>query len=203
MECKNTKHRLLDLLEATPEASEEQRLKDHVASCPTCRTELDVLSKGHRALLQAADRLAPHRPYLTQQTLSRLLAGVKPERRWPRIITIERVLVAAAAAAILVSAVSIARSLRARGEPAPTRGTDQAAAIYAPGPRPVQIALKLPPDQQRFDVVMRRVAAESPPAGMGWGAETWQAGVIRTSSPGVCVPVRNAFYDFEEAGYWW
>jgi hypothetical protein len=119
------------------------------------------------------------------------------------IITIRRFIAAAAAAAILVSFTHIYRDVSSMFKP----GVPQAAPAYRQAVRLVPlgpagiVALAPTPGARQLDVVfdyMETGSAAGEPA-----VPTGNSDLIRTTSSGINVPVRNAFYDCKEAGCWW
>ena len=205
MQCKEAQQRLLDLLEQGAGARDAQPAEAHLAACGQCRDEYELLRRGREAVLAAAEQLAPEDAYLTPQRLQELAEAPGPRRRWPRIIRLERLVAAAAAAAILVSTLSIYMHLRSPREGAQdATGSESASASSMTGRTgPVMEAYTMVPDQGQPRVVTAQMMLAPRAAAVAPAEGLWRGELVRTSSPGLYVPVRNPLYDFEESAWWW
>ena len=205
MECREVKKRLADLLAGTPGGEGVGAVEQHLAQCPDCRAELAALRAGEQALAQSVGLLAPTGRYLTRRRLRRLRAAARPSGDRPKILTLQRLVGSAAAAATLVSCIFIYQRLT----PAPViqdaRGV-QFGAQYESRPGPVMIGLVSAPRAPRVDLV--QVVSGY----MGYGGpvgttlsetSSRRSDVMFANSPGMRVPVSNRLYDAEEGAYWW
>ena len=202
MKCHNVRESLLDLLEGTIGPEQQLSIDGHVARCEACRAELRMVKRGREALVASLEELVPPGKYLTQQRLDRLLGAFGERTRRSRIVTLRRLVAAAAAAAILVSCLFIYQSVRfsLAGKEQP-RVAERPAAATAPSGWASMVALTSSPDERHPKIVFRYMKA-----GGGSGAPAAfvrPADMMRATSPGVRVPAQNALYDYEEAGYWW
>jgi anti-sigma factor RsiW len=207
MDCEAVKSQLVDVLEESAPSKELVALEEHLASCQSCRAELLMLRQGREVLVACLDKLAPAEERLTEERLQGLLRIAESMRERPRIITLRHFVGAAAAAAILVSAYFLYQDIRApanSGQPS-VASQPQAGFAFPSRPGTVRVVLTRGPGATNPDVVMGYVmtAAERREP---MPAEVFPfdyIGVVRSSSPGVHVPVQHALYDAEEAGYWW
>lgn len=202
MECREVSESLLALVEGTIGSEQQALVEQHVAACPGCRAELAMLRRGHRGLLTSLEELAPSDRHLTAERLGRLLGAYAERAGRTRIITLRRFVVAAAAAAILVSGFFIyhdVRSIAAARNRMPV--ADESTAVPARPNWAGIVALTSPPEDRYPNVVfgyMKASAVDAVPA-----LPSYPANLVRASSSHVRVPARNAFYDGEEAASWW
>lgn len=202
MKCGYVRGNLLALLEGDIGPEERAAVQDHLERCDECRNELRMLQRGRDALVASLQQVAPSGRYLTQGRLDRLLGASEAPAETPRIITLRRFIAAAAAAAILVSSLFIygdVRSILDRRRQ-PEMAYPSVARVPGSGLASM-VALSPTPHDYRLDIVLGYTGG-----GSAWGtpaAQVRPANLIRTTSPGIDVPVRNAFYDSEEAGFWW
>ncbi len=207
MECDAARERLVDLLDEKGDPELRRVLEEHVAGCPTCRAELQLLKQAQAALLGSVEELAPARTYLSPARLRRLHRALAI-RSYP--FPSFRVLVASASiAAILVAGFFIYQSAAALLKPSvpPRQGSPPlfGQAGSETGFQPVHIGLASSPQQDGLHIVVGYAQPVDGPRG-AWSQRqdaTQQGRLLLTSSPGVDVPVENVLYDSEQAGYWW
>jgi len=209
MDCKKTTGLLIDLLDGSLDEARAEQVRHHVESCRICREELELLQRGHGALVHSINALAPAGKYLTRQRYERLLARGKVRSLAPRALLVRRFAAAALVAVILVCGFYLTNDIVGFYRPVGGVGGPQMdlALRGEPGVRgdlqPVTFMLVPAPQDGPMQAVVGYMRPEAAP---GWSAQPAQASsmrVVRNTAPGVQVPVWNEFYDAEEAGYWW
>jgi len=198
MDCMEARELLVDAAEDALPRPQREALDSHLGACAACRTQYELLSAGAASLRAALSELAPAEVYLTARRRKRLLEAAQAPKLF-RLLTYRQFVGAAAAAAILVSAVFIGLDVaRMRSEPAVTRPAQppvaQALAPYVP--------VVLAAAGQGGPILVRNVSMEAE-APLVW--EETGPGLLRVTadSPGLRVPVHHAFYDPDEASRWW
>ena len=202
MKCGDVRGSLLDLSEGTINPEQRAAVQQHLGQCDECRAELAMLQRGRDGLEASLEQVAPVGRYLTEGRMGRLLGAFEVRAQQPRIITLRRFIAAAAAAAILVSFRFIYADVRSMLTPKQQPGETYPTALRVSplGPAGI-VALTPTPEDHGLNVVFEYLKAS--PAGGATAAPVPPADLVRTISPGIDVPVQNAFYDCQEAGCWW
>ena len=200
MNCADARGKLLDALDGLLAGEDLGALNEHLRACPTCRAEFEGLERASAALQESVAELAPEERYLTAERWGRLMAAYSEGPKLFKLITYRRFVPIAAAAAILISAVTIAVNIawmrRSAGERRP-----ETVAVRPEAPGYVPVVLAASGHGEPLNVV------RSIPVGL----EAWPLGdegaqgarLVRTDTAGVRVPVDNALYDPEESSRWW
>jgi anti-sigma factor RsiW len=172
-------------------------LEEHLGRCEACRAEFEELRTASCALRDAVGKLAPPVSYLTPDRRRRLMAAYAEGPKLFRLVTYQRFVAVAAAAAIVISAgfisLNLGRMWRHRQIESPV-AVPSLVSPYVPvmltaagQGEPVNVVRSIPVSTESW-----RLADE--PVG---------ARVVRTDSAGVRIPVDHAFYDPEESSRWW
>ncbi len=203
MDCSEAKDRLLDAADEALGRQEAARLEEHLDGCPACRAELSELRTGANALRRAAPELAPKRRYLTVERYASLLAARGRPARIFRLATYPQFVALAAAAAILISAATIAWHVQFAAAPQAPAAPLAPAVPLAEGPHPqgyVPVVLATHGQGEPVNVV-RGIAL----GGIAWPPREQPAAptLVRTDTRGVTVPVDHAFYDPDTSSHWW
>ncbi len=189
--------RLLDFVDGEMSPQDKAAVRAHLADCPTCRAEVDELRAGARAVRSAVEQLAPGQRYLTAERLERLTAAHRRPRRPVRLLTLHR-LVAAAAVAVIVAC-------------APFLVGDFQRILSPPEQQPEGRMAQPPLPEWHGRAILASAGREAPMSVMQSlpvAAEASyvpdpRAGLATSDTPGVRVPVENALYDPEESSHWW
>jgi len=195
--CTEARDRLLDAAEGCLAGQELHSLEEHLGGCGQCRAEYEELRTASCALRDVVGDLAPAGSYLTPGRRRRLMAAYAEGPRLFRLVTYQRFVAAAAAAAIVISAGYIVLNLRQMWR---HRQSESPVAVQPRVPSYLPVMLTTAGQGEPVNVV------RSIPV----GAESWLlpdesagARVVRTDSVGVRIPVDHAFYDPEESSHWW
>ncbi len=198
MNCSECQDRLLELAEGCLPERLEGEVFGHLATCGECRSELDAVQAGCRALTEVLPHIAPRRHYLTDARRQGL-AHATVRRAGAKVISLRQFVAAVCAAAILAAAPFLFRDIRALLQPPGTAA--QPAVAHAP-----QVEQQLPvvltaAGQDEPVRVIRPFAL--PDGAFSAGRERPSPHLVKTTTPGLSVPVQNAFYDPEESSHWW
>jgi len=198
MDCQTAQTQLLDALDGALDSAQKSALDDHLSRCASCRAEMRRLREGLEAVRLAAEELAPRQRYLTTERLGRLMVAYGRKTRVVSLHLPRGLVAAAAVAAICVSAVVIALSMRAPSALPPAARYAATEAPYGPA-LPVVLTTVAPGEPMRTirPVTLGPLGARS----------EGQAGRLRPfvpiSNPGLIVPADHTLYDPEESSRWW
>jgi hypothetical protein len=200
VDCAEIKSRLVEAAEGDLPVDLERQLRRHVASCESCRTELDLVKRGVGVLRETIPSLAPRQAYLTRARMERLMAAHAGGAKIFRFFTYRDFVAAAAAAAILISAAFITVSLRPLREE-PATGQPGLAQMPSLGDYYVPVVLAAAGRGEPANTLGRMSVIQK--ARTPWVGRPAGERPVGMDTPGVVVPVRHAFYDPEESPYWW
>jgi len=197
MNCEELHPRLLDFVDGDMPPQQKADVRAHLAECPACRAEVDQLRAGARAVRAAVEQLAPRQRYLTAERLERLMAARRRHRRPVRLLTFQRLVAAAAIAAIVATAPFLVRDFQRYLNPPEQQPVEQIA--QPPLPEWHGRAILAAAGRENPTSVMRSlpVAAEAP------YVPDPRVSLATSDSPGLRVPVENVLYDPEESSHWW
>jgi anti-sigma factor RsiW len=200
MECNEVRERLLDLLEGALSVQDRQLVEEHLASCAECRTEMARLKDGMSGLERYVDYVKQTRVRRSNEAFRRLLNAMEMGRKRADIVTRSRIVVAAALAAIAVSGYLIYQDLRLMRAVRAATSIEAVPPVVVEGSNERRVVLMPAVDDRWQDAIPRymQVSASSDAAKPATACAT-----VFATSPGAYVPVRNHFYDPEEAAYWW
>jgi anti-sigma factor RsiW len=198
MNCDEFHGRFLEIVDGQVPSQDTAAVRAHLDRCPACRAEVDQLCAGARALHSAVDLLAPRQRYLTPARLERLMAARQSSRKPFRIITLHRLVAAAAIAAIVASAPFLVGDFRRLLNP----------------PEPPPMVASIPVPAWRGPVILAATGRENPMSVRRSLSPAADASLVASSSdqgpglavfdtPGVRVPVENVLYDPDESSHWW
>jgi len=192
MRCTEAREKLVEAVEGALPPDEQALLRQHLEGCARCRAEFEALAHASQCLRDALADLVPEETYLTAARRERLLAARARGRKPIRLITWRRFVVAAAAAAIIVSVSFLVGDVLwlLRGGAGADGGV---------GERIVVIVAAAPGEAGRAARFVPVRATVAMPAGRPGAVPR----VVRTDSPGLRVPVSNGLYDAEESSFWW
>jgi anti-sigma factor RsiW len=202
MQCAEARKKLLELVDGELDDAESTGVEDHLERCPDCETTYKSVRYGHDVLSRTIPRLAPQGPHLTEERFAALEQRVGQRDR--RVVTTRRVLGTAAAAAVLVAFLFVYQDVQRWMSPPDPDGAQHAAGPsdqYIQNPRTISARYRLSslPSTGGQDVVSGIVQKEVDAS----ASNTNGATILRTSTPGLQVPVQNTLYDPEQDGYWW
>lgn len=197
MNCEELHPRLLDFVDGDMSPQEKSAVRTHLADCPACRAEVEQLRAGARAVRSAVEELAPRQRHLTPARLEKLMTAHRQQRRPIRLITLHRLVAAAAAAVILAAAPFLVRDVQQILNPRPETPDSQLA--EAPVPQWHAPAILAATGREHQPSVMRSlpVAAQAP------SVPGPSVSLVASDTPGVRVPVQNVLYDPDESSHWW
>jgi anti-sigma factor RsiW len=197
MNCSELHSRLLELAEGDLPLADAAAARAHLDECAACRAEVEELQAGAQALRAAVDVLAPRRRYLTAERLQRLTAAHATHHKPFKIITLHRLVAAAAVAAIIGAAPLLIGDFRQFLKP----------------PQEAPAVAEAPVIEWRGPVILAASGRENPmslmrsgtPASASLAAPSpnQRVGLAVSDTPGLRVPVENVLYDPDESSHWW
>ena len=203
MNCEELHSRLLDIADGDIAAgdvppADAAAVRAHLDQCPACQAEVDQLRAGAQTLRAAAGVLAPGRRYLTPERLQRLMAAREAHRKPFKIITLHRLVAAAAVAAIVAAAPFLVGDFKQILNPPEQQPSALAQAPIPEWRGPVILAATGRADPMSImrsaSAASTSIAASSPPE---------RVGLAVSDTPGLRVPVENVLYDPDESSHWW
>ena len=200
MHCEELHPRLLEFVDGDMSAEERAAVRAHLAGCPACRAEADQLRAGARAVRAAVQELAPTQHYLTPARLERLMTARSGSRKPFKIITLHRLVAAAAVAAIVAAAPFLVGDFMQILNP--PQEEQPGLVAEAPIPEWHGPAILAATGRGAPMSLMRSVSATAgaPPAA---GSPEGRMSLAVSDTPGLRVPVESVLYDPEESSHWW
>lgn len=196
MNCREAREMLLEAAEGELPWDHEARLREHLDACEACRRRYGCLRAASAALRDAVPELAPARRYGTPERIEALMARWAAGRKTIRLLTWQRLVACAAAAAILASLPFIVQDVRSI-----MRSDEPPAGAVAARPTFIPVVLVVTgQDEPLREVRPLPVRTAGGPGEVVAGERTRLAGF---DSPGLRVPVEHAFYDPDESSRWW
>jgi hypothetical protein len=200
MRCDEINLRLLEFVDGGMSAEEGAAVREHLAGCPMCRAEAEQLQAGARAVRAAVQHLAPAQHYLTPQRMERLMAAHRSSRRPFKIITMHRLVAAAAVAAIVAAAPFLVGDVARILNPPPEEQPGLVA--EAPIPEWHGPAILAATGRGAPMSLMRSVSATAQ-APAEPGSPEGRMSLVISDTPGLRVPVESVLYEPEESSHWW
>jgi anti-sigma factor RsiW len=203
MNCEELHTRLLDFVDGDLPSEEKAAVRAHLAGCPSCRAEVEQLRAGARAVREAVETLATRQRYLTPARLDALRAARRQQNKPLRLITMRRLVAAAAIAAIVAAAPFLVGDIQNILNPPPAAQNPQVAQAPAPGWHGTVILAATGRQGPMSPLSVLRPVPVAAGASQAVLAPAPRMNLAGSDSPGVRVPVNSALYDPVESSHWW